>query len=139
MSKEDLKEKFLALRIQGRTFEAIAKELSVSKQTLINWSKEDEIKEAILTAKLMRYQSILAIYKQNREAKIEYFAELSKKAKEELSKRDLSELSVDKLFKLVTDAEEKLSDLIPTYQYGGSFLELDILETYPSFTLDPED
>ena len=62
-------------------------------------------------AKLMRNQGILEIYKQNREAKIEYFAELSKKAKEELSKKDLSELSADKLFKLITDAEEKLIKL----------------------------
>jgi DNA-binding XRE family transcriptional regulator len=35
------------MRINGETFEFIAKELKVSKQTLINWSKEDEVKESL--------------------------------------------------------------------------------------------
>lgn len=95
MSKQNLKEQFVELRIKDETFESIAKQLSVSKQTLINWSKEDEIKETITTAKLMKYQNILRIYELNRQAKIEYLAELSKKVKDEVIKKDFSKVSAE--------------------------------------------
>ena len=36
------------------------KELGVSKQTLINWSKEKDVKVTINTAKLMEYESIIS-------------------------------------------------------------------------------
>lgn len=90
--KQKEKERFLELRISGKTFQEISEELKVSKQTLINWSKEEELKEAITTARLMKYQSILQVYKQNREAKVTYYASLNQKAQQELMKRDFSEI-----------------------------------------------
>jgi len=89
MSKDQLKDKFIELRIKGETFDSIAKELKVSKQTLINWSKERNIKETITAAQLIKYQSILKMYKHNREGKINYFYELLKKLKEEFNSKDL--------------------------------------------------
>jgi DNA-binding XRE family transcriptional regulator len=67
MNKEELKDKFLEMRINGETFEFIATELKVSKQTLINWSKENDIKESLQIARTIKYQKILKIYKQNRD------------------------------------------------------------------------
>ena len=121
MSKQDTKEKFVELRVAGETFEAIAKKLEVSKQTLINWSKEDAIKETISTARLMKYQNILKIYEQNRHSKIEYFASLSKKMKDELKTRDLSKVRTENLLKLILGNDEKLSKLIPSKEYGGQY------------------
>ncbi len=138
MSNQDLKEKFIELRIQDETFEAIAEKLKVSKQTLIKWSKEDEIKETITTAHLMKYQSILKIYEQNRQGKIEYFASLSKKMKDELKKRDLSKVRTENLLKLILYNDEKLSRLIPSKEYGGGFTDC-LIEINPSFFLNPED
>ncbi len=138
MSKEDTKEKFVELRVAGETFEAIAKKLEVSKQTLINWSKEDAIKETISTARLMKYQSILKIYEQNRQGKIEYFASLSKKMKDELKTRDLSKVRTENLLKLILGNDEKLSKLIPSHEYGGGFMDC-LIEINPSFFLNPED
>ena len=40
MKDQKLKEEFLVLRAQGLSFEKIAKQLKVSKQTLINRSRE---------------------------------------------------------------------------------------------------
>jgi len=136
MSKQDLRERFIQLRIKGETFERIAKELFVSKQTLINWSKEDDIKETIATARLMRYQSILEIHKQNREAKIEYFAELTNKLKQELEKRDFSKVPTEKLLKLILDSEDKLNELIPSQEFGGGYVDF-TFENNPSFTFNP--
>ena len=138
MSKEDTKEKFVELRVAGETFEAIAKKLEVSKQTLIKWSKEDGINETITTAKLMKYQSILKIYEQNRHSKIEYFASLSKKMKDELKTRDLSKVRTENLLKLILGNDEKLSKLIPSKEYGGGYTDF-LLDINPSFFFEPED
>lgn len=40
---------FIELRIKGSTFENIAQEIQVSKQTLISWNQKTEIKEVIQT------------------------------------------------------------------------------------------
>lgn len=138
MSKQDTKEKFVALRVAGETFEAIARKLKVSKQTLIKWSKEDGINETITTAKLMKYQSILKIYEQNRQGKIEYFASLSKRMKDELKTRDLSKVRTENLLKLILGNDEKLSQLIPSKEYGGGYTDF-LTEMSPSFFFEPED
>ncbi len=137
MTKQKLKEKFLELRIAGETYESIAKKLSVSKQTLINWNQDYSLKEAITIAELINYQAILKTHKQNRLAKIEYFAELCERAKEEVSKRDLSEISIERLFKIILDSEDRISNLIPKIFSGetknGLSPPID-----PSFFFDPE-
>ena len=142
MNREELKDEFVKLRLCGQTFDAIASKLLVSKQTLINWSKEGQVKETITTAKLTKHQSLLKAYELDRQAKIEYYAELAQKVKKELLNRDLTPLTTDRLFKLMIDCEERLKNLIPTYQFGGeggiSSL-LQELEVGPSFHFDPED
>lgn len=40
MKSTDAKQKFVELRALGASYKAIAEELLVSKQTLINWSRE---------------------------------------------------------------------------------------------------
>ena len=40
MKDQKLKEEFLVMRVQGLSFEKIAKQLKISKQNLINWSRE---------------------------------------------------------------------------------------------------
>jgi hypothetical protein len=53
-TKQEQKEMFLQLRIQGCTFDEISKKLGRCKQTLINWSKEPAIKEAIDVGKAIK-------------------------------------------------------------------------------------
>jgi len=47
MKDQKLKEEFLVLRAQGQSFEKIAKQLKVSKQTLINWSRDKRRHETV--------------------------------------------------------------------------------------------
>lgn len=42
MKDQETKEKFVELRAKGLSFDRIAAELHVSKQSLINWAKELE-------------------------------------------------------------------------------------------------
>ena len=139
MSKEHLKDKFVQLRIEGKPFEAIAKELAVSKTTLIRWSKESNIKDTITTAKLMRQQKILITYEQNLDSKIEFKAKILQKMKKELEKRDLSKLRVPELVKLITTVENSLNALTPKHEFRDpSILEMPDLSG-ETFTFNPEE
>jgi len=40
MKDQQTKEKFIELRAKGLSFDKISRELRISKQTLINWSKK---------------------------------------------------------------------------------------------------
>lgn len=60
MYSEEIKMKFLELRIQNLSLDKISKEIKVSKQTLIKWNREfsseiTEWKETILEQKLEQY------------------------------------------------------------------------------------
>ncbi len=60
MYPEEIKMKFLELRIQNLSLDKISKEINVSKQTLIKWNREfsseiTEWKETILEQKLEQY------------------------------------------------------------------------------------
>ncbi|HOX86874.1 MAG TPA: hypothetical protein PLY04_12860 [bacterium] len=139
MTRDEKKERFIELRIKGETFESIAKELEVSKQTLINWSKEYDVNQTITTAKLMKYQNILKVQELNRDAQIEYYSKLINKCKEELFKRKMSEVATDKLLNLILRASEELKKIVPTYHYR---CDVDIMK--PSilsqeFHFDPKD
>lgn len=138
MTKDQQKEKFIELRIGGETFDNIAKELEVSKQTLINWSKEDNVKETITTGKCIKYQSILKVYEQNREAKVDFFCKLIQNAKKELLNRDLIKLQTDKLYKLILDSENRLKELTPSQTIGTDIFAFD-MEKDSTYIFDPED
>jgi hypothetical protein len=110
--KEDLLEKFVEMRISGKTFAEISEALEVSKQSLIGWSKEVETKETISMGKLMRLQSTLKIFELDREARVQRFAVLAQKINAELEKRDLSEIPTDKLLKMAVVNERRLDDAL---------------------------
>ncbi len=139
MTRDEKKERFIELRIKGETFESIAKELEVSKQTLINWSKEHEVNETITTAKLMKYQNILKVQELNGEAQIEYYSKLINKCKKELFRRDLSEMTPDKLLNLILRASEELKKTVPAhnYRFDTDIITPSILDQ--EFYFDPKD
>jgi len=134
-------DKFLEMRIEGETFDSIAKKLKVSKQTLINWSKEKNIKDTIQAGKLMKYQSILKSYQLNREAKIEKLAILSKRINEELAKRDLSDIPTEKLLKMAILQESRLDKSIPKqlFRDKSALYDQDYLDAEATFYFNPED
>jgi len=98
MKDIDTKERFILLRAQGKSFKKIAEQLKVSKQTLINWSKEFETE--ILNLKAIELEALQEKYYQSREKRIELFGERLRAIRDELGKRDLSEVSTEKLLLL---------------------------------------
>lgn len=85
-NKQEKEGRVYWVKDKGWNIWVLARRLSVSKQTLIKWSKETNVKEAIDAVRVMRYQSILKAYEQDRLSKIECFVQLDQKVKSELLK-----------------------------------------------------
>jgi DNA-binding XRE family transcriptional regulator len=94
MSKSEIKEKFVELRVEGMTLEAIADSLEVSRQTLISLSNEHDIQETIGIANLIKYDGMFRTYEKNQNSKLEYFTSLNKKLDDEIRSRDLDRFQI---------------------------------------------
>lgn len=99
MVTSEIKNKFVELRAKSYSFDKIAIELSVSKQTLINWSKE--LKLEIGNLRALEEQCLKEKYYLDHKGKIEAYGSIIKKAKEELDKRSFENIPTDKLIDII--------------------------------------
>ena len=123
MSKKDeLFDEFVQLRVEGKSFQIIAEMLSVSKQTLINWSQEEEVDDQVSTARLSRIQNALSDLNQSKEAQIVFYARLGKKIQDELEKRDVADILTDRLIPILERLESKISELAAPREFKKEVL-----------------
>ena len=99
MKDQETKNRFVEPRANGWSSDRIAKELETSKQTLINWSKELALEIANLRA--MELEALLEKYYLVKEKRIEVFGDKLKAVLAELDKRDLKDLSTEKLYDIM--------------------------------------
>ena len=99
MELTETKEKFIELRAKGYSFERIAKDLGKAKQTLIDWSKE--LQEEISNRKALELEALYESYYLMRENRLQTFGAMLTKIKEEVERRDLSDVPTDKLLELL--------------------------------------
>jgi hypothetical protein len=98
MKDQETKEKFVELRAGGMSFSRIAQELKVSKQSLISWSKEFE--NEIGNLRKIELEALEEQYLMLKTQRVQFFGEKLKALRDELDKRNLSDLATDKLFDL---------------------------------------
>ncbi len=103
-----IKEKFIDLRVQGLSYEKIAKRLGVCKQTLINWNSEMSMEISNLRA--CRLEEIYEKYCISKEKRVELFGKALQSIVDELGKRSLSDVPTTKLFTLLTHYAEQLKN-----------------------------
>lgn len=89
------KEQLIELRAGGLSFQAIATELGIAKQTAINWVKELEVE--IQNARAIALDALYEKHWMSKKARIELLSEQLIKVKDELSKRSLEDVGTDKL------------------------------------------
>lgn len=94
-NKEDKRLQFIELRGKGNSFDRIAKELGVSKATLIKWS--NELKQEVGNYVAMERDAMLEKYKMTKKHQMELYGERLTSIREELSKRKLEDISTEKL------------------------------------------
>lgn len=129
MSKTlDDKEQFIELRAKGYSYQKIADELGISKPTLIDWSKDEQTSKDIHNQRTLYIDELQEKYAMTKRHRIAVFGEVLSRAKAELDKRDLSEMSTDKLVTMVI----KLSD---TLRQDETELELHGDNELPMFRL----
>ena len=117
MKDTQTKERFIELRASGLSYDKIAKELQVSKVTLIAWAREFELELSNLRA--IELESLLESYYLTRVKRIELLGERLKALKAELESRDLRDVPTAKLFILFTKCYE--------------LLKAEVLESEPTF------
>ncbi len=85
----------MVLRAKGKSFSSIAQELNVSKQTLINWSRD--LKGEIENLESIEVEALREKYSLTTQKRLEFLGESLNKIKSELESRDLSQIPTDRL------------------------------------------
>jgi transcriptional regulator with XRE-family HTH domain len=95
LGKEEQKSRFIYLRAKGYSLAKIAKELHISKGTLSNWSHEFE--EKIARTRAIELEVLQEEYFLLKEGRIKLLGDQLKAIQKEISSRDLSKFSTDRL------------------------------------------
>jgi len=106
MKDRETKERFMVLRAKGKSFNGIAQELNVSKQTLINWAKE--FKGEIENLESIEVEALREKYSLTTQKRLEFLGENLNKIKSELESRDLSEIPTDRLLTMYFNCLKQL-------------------------------
>ena len=117
------KERFIELRAKGCSFDKIAKELSKAKQTLIDWSKE--LQDEIANRKALELEALYESYYLLKENRLQTFGAMLTKIKEEVERRDLSDVPTDKLLELLLKYNSQVKEEIvePTFKSSEEITE----------------
>lgn len=105
---EDRK-RFIELRAKDYSLEKIAKEIGVSRQTLANWEKAHE--EEIWSLHSMALDALEEEYWMKRKGRIELIGTSLRRVKDELERRDLSDVPTVKLVELELKLMAELKQL----------------------------
>jgi predicted RND superfamily exporter protein len=102
-------QKFMVLRAEGKSFDAIAKRISVSKPTLLKWSKElkDKIEEIANTVQ----EQFIVEQKIKRTLRAQKISEELDDAYAALSKTDYTNMTKKDLIKIIDTLEQKLEKI----------------------------
>jgi hypothetical protein len=112
-------EAFIQYRIEGKSFDEIAKELKTSKHTLIEWNKKEIVRSQINEGKILKMNTLLKAYKFDLNSRVKTYLELSKKINDELLSRDLIEISTDVLLKMSIANDNRIKEISSiSYEVG---------------------
>ena len=103
---------FIQLRIEGKSFDEIAKELKTCKSTLIAWNKKMEVRTEITDGRAIKINSLVKTFQFDLQSRLNTYLQLSKKINAELLQRDLSEVSTDKLLQMSLANDGRVKELI---------------------------
>jgi len=117
MVAKEVKEKFVELRAKGFSYSNIAEQLGVSKQSLISWSRE--FKDDIANLGAIERDALYEKYRQDKASRIQMFGDELEKVRSEFKKRDLSDLSTDKLYTLLLHLQDSLDKEIVPIRFSG--------------------
>ena len=134
MTKEgklNLKESFIDLRAEGRSYADIAEKLDVSKPTLISWGHE--LGKEVANAKTLHFDALFERYAVGKAKRIEVFGKRLEAILAELDKRDLKDVKTDALLTLALKYGEHLAAESEPLEMLGEEKTTDMDELLGSF------
>jgi len=111
MKSAQTKQKFLELRAQGKSLRAIEMEIGTSRGTLAKW--EQDYREELTNLKAIELDAMREKYLLTNQAQLDLLGTQFTRLKEELEKRDLSDVPTPKLFELVLKYSTRLAEDFP--------------------------
>ncbi len=94
-SPQDTQDRFLELRAEGLSYDRIARELHVSKHTLVAWGRQ--YKDLLDQMRTLHLESVAESYALLKRQRIETLGTQLQRIREELATRDLKDLPTPKL------------------------------------------
>lgn len=122
INKTDKQQDFIELRAKGNSFDAIAKQLEVSKGTLINWSRD--LEDEIQNYSALELDTLKEKYLISKKHQIQSYGEQLATVREELSNRDLSDVKTEKLIEIEVKLLEAINKLGITTKLTGEGISL---------------
>ncbi|HEY5371018.1 MAG TPA: hypothetical protein VIJ75_18690 [Hanamia sp.] len=138
MKAEIKKEQFISLRIEGKSYDEIAKALCVQMPNLIEWNKDKNTRKAINEGLAIRLNDEVRTLQMGKQNRLSAMLKIYKKVIEEIEKRDLEDIPTDKLIQLSVLLNHKINDQNKSVEIGtnetfvsfgeGDYFNLNILE-----------
>lgn len=127
MKDAKTRERFVELRGEGWSFDRISRELKVSKQTLVSWSKD--LAQDIQNLRSIQLDALQERYQLAKAHRLLLFGEQLQRFRAELEKRDLSDVPTKELFAMMVRCAEMIHSDQEEVRFVGktSFLEEDPL------------
>ena len=122
INKTDKQHDFIELRAKGNSFDTIAKQLEVSKGTLINWSRD--LEDEIQNYSALELDTLKEKYLISKKHQIQSYGEQLATVREELSSRDLSDVKTEKLIEVEIKLLEAINKLGITTTLTGEGMSL---------------
>jgi IS30 family transposase len=110
------KEKFIDLRAQGYSYDKIAKQLNKAKQTLIEWNKD--LQGVIAERRAYELEALYEAYKITKEGRLRNLGETLNRLRDEIARRDLSEVPTEKLLDLLIKYSTQVKDEVIEPDYS---------------------
>jgi transposase len=128
------KEQFVQQRAEGYSFDRIAKEISVSKPTLMKW--EGELKKQISEASFIRYMALAEEFQLVKQERIKRLAKLLRRVEAELEKRTFGDIADDKLLAITLTIQEKIAEELSGVSYSEGGIDVDNLFDETRYVID---
>ncbi len=125
MKKLANKEQFIEMRASGSSYQAIATELKVSKQTVIDWSKDFSLE--IQNLKAIHLESIYQRHLMTAQGRIQLIGEQIERVRGEVLSRSLADVPTEKLYDIMlklVDAQNKEREKL-TFKHEKNFYSYD--------------
>lgn len=115
MYDNQTKEKFVELRVQGKSFVSIADTLGVSKPTLIDWSRE--LQDEIRNLRTINEEAMRERYQATKEHQLRLLSLQMEKVTKELENRDLKDVSTLGLFSIFSKLQKELGECTASVKF----------------------